>query len=123
MSSKMKELEELLMELTRSVKGILAAVIVDSQGLPISSIMPQGIEEELIAAMTATILSVSQNALKELGQGTIEKIMVEGDNGSLILRNAGENAILAVLVDNKSNIGLIFYALKKFSKRIESVLS
>jgi len=119
----MRELEELLMELTRSVKGILAAVIVDSQGLPISSIMPQGIEEELIAAMTATILSVSQNALKELGQGTIEKIMVEGDNGSLILRNAGENAILAVLVDNKSNIGLIFYALKKFSKRIESVLS
>ncbi|MHA1596469.1 MAG: roadblock/LC7 domain-containing protein [Candidatus Asgardarchaeia archaeon] len=123
MSSKMKELEELLMELTRSVKGILAAVIVDSQGLPISSIMPQSIEEELIAAMTATILSVSQNALKELGQGMIEKIMVEGDNGSLIMRNAGENAILAVLVDNRSNIGLIFYALKKFSKRIESVLS
>ncbi|MHA1506663.1 MAG: roadblock/LC7 domain-containing protein [Candidatus Asgardarchaeia archaeon] len=123
MTSKMKELEELLMELTRSVRGILAAVIVDSQGLPISSIMPQGIEEELIAAMTATILSVSQNALKELGQGMIEKIMVEGDNGSLIMRNAGENAILAVLVDNKSNIGLIFYALKKFSKRIESILS
>jgi len=123
MLDKNRELEAVLHELEKSVSGIEAGVIVDTQGLPISSAMPEHVNEGVIAAMTATILSVSENALKELGKGNINKILVEGNDGSLILMNAGQNAILAVLIRQQSNLGLIFFVMRRAAKKIARLLT
>ncbi|MCD6484645.1 MAG: roadblock/LC7 domain-containing protein [Candidatus Odinarchaeota archaeon] len=121
---KNKELQKVLKELRNSVSGnIEASVIVDVQGLPISSDMPENINEGIIAAMTATILSVSENALKELQRGEINKVLVEGKDGSLILMNAGPNAILAVLVKQKTNLGLLFLVMRRAAENISAILS
>ena len=65
----------------------------------------------------------SENALKELQRGEINKVLVEGKDGSLILMNAGPNAILAVLVKQKTNLGLLFLVMRRAAENIAAILS
>ena len=84
--------------------------------------MPPDIDEAVIAAMSASILGVSERTLEELTRGTLSKVMIEGTEGSFIIMNAGANALLTVLVKKKSNLGLVFLVMQRTSTRIREIL-
>ena len=72
------------------------------EGLPITSTLPQGVDEKRVAAMTATLFSLAKRAaLKELARGDLKRILIEGNEGSIILSKAGENAISCKLFGSK----------------------
>lgn len=123
---------DILQEINRALGDrVEASVIVTEDGLPISSLLPIKIipedkkeeKETELAAMTATILSVSKRAMNEFKKGEIDKILVDGKNGALVLMSAGERAILAVLTKETTNLGLLFLAMKRATKKIAHVLS
>ena len=127
---------QLLLDILQEINKALgdrveASVIVTEDGLPISSLLPIKIipedkkeeKETELAAMTATILSVSKRAMNEFKKGEIDKILVDGKNGALVLMSAGERAILAVLTKETTNLGLLFLAMKRATKKIAHVLS
>jgi predicted regulator of Ras-like GTPase activity (Roadblock/LC7/MglB family) len=49
-------------------------------------------------------------------------MLVEGDSGYIIICDAGENAILAVLTNKRANIGYMFFMMTRISRRIEQIL-
>ena len=59
------------MSLFFNIPGVKAAMIVSTEGLPIASMLPQGVDEERIAAMTATLLSLSERAIIEIKRETL----------------------------------------------------
>ncbi len=126
---------QLLTEILNEIKKALgerveASVIVTEDGLPISSLLPVELvsddvrdeKETEIAAMTATILSVSKRAMEEFKKGEIDKILIDGKNGALILMSAKEKAILAVLTRETTNLGLLFLTMKRATEKIAKVL-
>ncbi|MFW9831238.1 MAG: roadblock/LC7 domain-containing protein [Candidatus Thorarchaeota archaeon] len=122
MSATAKNLQELLRQMENTTPGIEASAIVTAQGLPIVAAMPQTINEAIVAAMTAALLGVAERALAEIPRGALQQITIEAENGYIILKGAGPNAILTSLVKKSANLGMIFLVMKRFSSQIETVL-
>jgi len=122
-SATAKRLQDLLRQMESTTPGIEASAIVTAQGLPIVAAMPQAVNEAIVAAMTAALLGVAERALTEIPRGKLQQITVEAENGYIILKGAGPNAILTVLVKRSANLGMVFLVMKRFANEIETILS
>ncbi len=121
--SKIDEIMSLIRDMEANTPGIEASAVVSVQGLPIASAMPTEVDESVVAAMTAAMLSVGERAAQELVRGNLQQILMQGDEGYIIIKGAGMSAIITVLAKNDANLGLILMVLKKISTRIGELLS
>jgi len=121
--SKIDEIMNLIRDMEANTPGIEASAVVSVQGLPIASAMPNDVDESVVAAMTAAMLSVGERAAQELVRGNLQQILLQGDEGYIIIKGAGMSAIITVLARNDANLGLILMVLKKISARISELLS
>jgi hypothetical protein len=106
-----------------STPGIEASALVSVQGLPIVSAMPKGVDDAIIAAMSAAILGVGERAAKELSRGNLQQILIQGDAGYIILNRAGQDALLAVMTKSDSNLGMIFYMIKGVAQKLSLLMA
>ena len=83
------KLRVIMEESTTLTPGIRAWMLLSKEGLPISSAVPQGLEEAEIAAMAASILGVADLAAERLDQGALEEILMTNEKGLVIMRSAG----------------------------------
>ncbi|MHA1906059.1 MAG: roadblock/LC7 domain-containing protein, partial [Candidatus Thorarchaeota archaeon] len=103
MSSKTEILTSLLEDLSRASQGNVQAslIISRSQGLTICSHYPEVMDpgtipdEDVIAGRTTQIQMATAKVFKELKRGPLVRMLIEGDNGYVIIGGAGEDAILA----------------------------
>jgi predicted regulator of Ras-like GTPase activity (Roadblock/LC7/MglB family) len=123
-------LTELLEDLSRASQGnVQASVIISrSQGLPICSHFPPiddaGMvpEEDVIAGRAIQIESQTIKVFKQLKRGPFVRMLIEGESGYVIVCDAGEDAILAVLTTKGANVGYMFFMMARHSKRIANIL-
>ena len=122
-------LEEKLRTLHSVVEGIKATVIVNIDGLLVAS-YPAGDEENphenptsspQVAAMSATLIGLAERTLKRLAQGDLERLLMEGENGVMVVYPAGR-ASLAVLVDKNARIARVLFAARKAAAEITEIL-
>ncbi len=115
-------LKTLLEDLVKDVPQIEAVAIVSIEGLPIVSYLPQKIDELRVAAMTAAMLSMGENASTELGKGTLQEILVSGGSGYIITVAAGPNAVITASAKKTVELGYIYIYLKRIAKKVEAQL-
>ena len=119
---KTKELETILRDLEVNVDAIEAAAIVSIEGLPIAARLQPGIEETILSAMTAAMLSLGERVAQEMHRGSLERIFVEGKDGYIISCSAGQNAVLTVSARKDAKIGLVFLEMGKTAEKVSEVL-
>ena len=130
MSSKTEVLTSLLEDLSRASQGNIQAslVISRSQGLTICSYYPpdapEGVipDEDVIAGRTTQIQMATAKVFKELRRGPLVRMLIEGDNGYIIIGGAGDDAILAVLTNRRVNLGFLFFMMSKIARQIAATL-
>jgi uncharacterized protein len=122
-------LEDKLKSLHTIVDGVKATVIVNIDGLLVAA-YPAGDEENphenptsspQVAAMSATLIGLAERTLKRLAQGELERLLMEGEDGVMVVYPAGR-ASLAVLVDKDARIAKVLFAAKKASAEIMEIL-
>ncbi len=116
------KLRAILEESTSLTGGIRAWMLLSKEGLPIASAVPQGLEEAEIAAMAASILGVADLAAERLDQGTLEEILMTNEKGLVIMRSAGEKAILVLAASKGTKTGLLVYAANSAAEKIAPLL-
>ncbi len=127
MSENITELVNLLRQMEAMNSEIQGSAIISIQGLPIASALPkteygEEANDGIVSAMSAAIQSVSERAVQELSRGNLKRIMIEGDEGLIILSSAGDNAILCVLTVPNPSLGMIFINITAVSKKIAAIL-
>ena len=122
MSENIAELTDLLRRMEAMNSDIQGSSIVSVQGLPICSVLARGVNDGIVSAMSAAILSVSERAVQELSRGSLKRILIEGEEGIIILSKAGENAILCVLAKDQASLGMVFLNIQSVSKRVAELL-
>ena len=130
MSSKTEILNSLLEDLSKASQANIQAslVISRSQGLTICSHYPQdnmeGVvpDENVIAGRTTQIQMATAKVFKELKRGLLVRMLIEGDNGYVIITGAGEDAILATLTNKKVNLGYLFFMMSRIARKIAQIL-
>ncbi|MDY6875455.1 MAG: roadblock/LC7 domain-containing protein [Chloroflexota bacterium] len=111
-----------LQELQMSTLDVEAAAIVSVDGLTIASSLPAGVEEDRVSAMSAAMLSLGERIASELGRGVLDEVYVKGENGYVVLRAVGEEAVLTVLARQQTKLGLLFLDMRRASEALIAVL-
>ena len=116
------KIKEIMEEATTTAAGIKAAILLSKEGLPIASALPASLEEAEIAAMAASILGVADLAAERMDQGTLEEVLMTNEKGLVIMRSAGEKAILVLAASKNVKTGLLVYAARTASEKIAPLL-
>jgi len=117
---------ELLMDKLRDLQSssgeVEAAAIVSVDGLSMASLLPPGVEEDRVSAMSAAMLSLGERIASELTRGELEQVNVKGDNGYVILTSVGEEAVLTVMARKDAKLGLILLDVKRVVDGLEHIV-
>jgi len=103
-----KPTKEKFLDLIRDMKNasdVLGAAIITRDGLLFVSDLPEDINTEIFAAMSATMFGAAETATLELKKSPVERVITEGEEIKLISTSAGENAMLVSMVSNDSDLG------------------
>ena len=122
MSENISELIDLLRRMEAVNSEIQGSAIVSIQGLPICSVLARDVNDGIVSAMSAAILSVSERAVEELSRGDLKRILIEGLDGIIILSKAGSNAILCTLARSDASLGMVFLNIQSVSQKISELL-
>lgn len=117
-----EQLANTLSRLLESSPEIEAAALVSLDGLAMASALPDMMQEDRVAAMSAAILGLGERASAELGRGALNQVFVEGEDGYVFLMSAGGRAVLTALAGHGAKIGLVFYDLKHAAAKIAEIL-
>jgi len=120
--SRNERMIERLRELQVSSLDVEAAAIISVDGLPIATSLPQGVEEDRVAAMSAAMLSLGERIAGELGRGMLDEVYVRGERGYVILRAVGEEAVLTVLAREQAKLGLLFLDMRRAAEEFSAIL-
>jgi predicted regulator of Ras-like GTPase activity (Roadblock/LC7/MglB family) len=116
------QLDVILNDFERSIPHVQATAVVSTDGLVIASRLPATVEEDRIGAMGAAILSISMRSGGELARGEIVRVLIEGEDGYILIRNIGDAAILVALVDRNVRLGLLFFEANKCIHLLSEIL-
>lgn len=106
-------LTSILTELNGSSADIEASGIISTDGLMIASVLPAGMDEDRVGAMSAAMLSLGDRTAQELARGELEQVLIKGDTGYVLMTYAGKEAVLTVLAKPNAKLGLIFLDVKR----------
>lgn len=115
-------LKSILRELNASSTDIEASACISNDGFNIAALLGKEINSDRYSAMCASLLALANRAAQEVQHGELKLLLVEGENGVMLLVQAGENAILAIAARPSQNLGMIFMNAKKFAKKIIETL-
>lgn len=115
----MKELLGKILQLD----GVRTAVVVGRDGFVIEGTTSDGtVDVEAVAAVISTGLAHSELMGKELALGGMSQGMVEYEKGVLITSALGEFALLCIVCDMGSNLGMVRLQIKKVAPELADMI-
>lgn len=124
-------LEDALQEMCAKLGGVQGAVIVSIEGFVVAAYTPKegDLDDEegptsspQVAAMAATLIALGERTLSRLAQGEMMRLLVEGNDGGMLVVPANRRASIAVMVGREAKMGLVMYALQQSASKISDIL-
>lgn len=123
-------LEEALKELCDKLEGVQGAVIVSIEGFVVASYSPHesDMDDEgptsspQVAAMAATLIALGERTLSRLAQGEMIRLLIEGNDGGMLVVPADRRSSVAVMVGTEAKMGLVLYGLQQTAKKVSEIL-
>ncbi|TAK63795.1 roadblock/LC7 domain-containing protein [Methylobacter sp.] len=115
-------LTSVLTELNGTSADIQASGVISTDGLMMASVLPAGLDEDRVGAMSAAMLSLGDRTAKELARGTLEQVLIKGALGYVLMTYAGDEAVLTVMAKPNAKLGLIFLDVKRAAESIADLL-
>lgn len=122
MAINIAKLSTILQNFVSATSDIQGAALVTPDGLPLASTLPGDMDEERVAAMSASLLSLGERIGQELSRGVIDRIFVEGNSGYGILTSCGDDAVFLVLADQKAKQGVLMLEIKRIIAELKLLL-
>lgn len=113
MAINLESLNTILQDFVSGTNDVQGAALVTPDGLPLTAILPGGMDEERVSAMSAAMLSLGERIGSELSRGIMDRIYVEGDSGYGILTSCGDDAVFLVLANQSAKQGLLMLEIKR----------
>ncbi|MFW9800276.1 MAG: roadblock/LC7 domain-containing protein [Candidatus Thorarchaeota archaeon] len=114
-------LKEMLRKLSHN-SPILGAAILSIEGLPLVSYFHGRTEEVAVAAMVAGIYSAGEATVRELRQGDLKSIIIEGEMGTTLVISMHGGYLLAVTAPENARLGLVFNDSKRVARAAAQLL-
>lgn len=120
--SRTDKMSERLRDLQASSPDVEASAVISVDGLTIASALPESIEGDRVAAMSAAMLSLGERISGELGRGILDQVYIRGENGFMILMAVGDEAVLTVLARKQAKLGLLFLDMRRVTQDLAELV-
>ncbi|HUL62304.1 MAG TPA: roadblock/LC7 domain-containing protein [Methanocella sp.] len=100
---------------------IRAVAIVSRDGVLVAADMPPGVHAETFAAMAAIMLGAAETAALEIEMAMPDRLIVETDEGKLLVAGAGERMMLVALADAKAGLSHVIVEMNRAVARIKEI--
>jgi len=121
-TSRSSQLDRALADLLAQASEIEAAAVVSFDGLPMASALPATMDEDRVAAMSAALLSLGERAAEGLGRGGLNQVYIEGDNGTVFLVSADDEAVLVAVAAKGAKVGMMLYEVRRAADAVATAL-
>ena len=115
-------LNSILSDLNGSSADIEASAVLSTDGLMMASLLPGGMDEDRVGAMSAAMLSLGDRTAEELARGALEQVLIKGARGYILMTHAGKVAVVTVLAKPNARLGLIFLDVKRAAENIGKII-
>jgi predicted regulator of Ras-like GTPase activity (Roadblock/LC7/MglB family) len=116
-------LDWLLVDFSRETPGVLAAVVVSVDGLPLA--VSAGVTDSLadqLSAAASGLVSLARATAQLLGSGGLTQTILEMTEGYLFVTSISRGATVAVHATRQADLGLVGYELTLLAERVGRAL-
>jgi predicted regulator of Ras-like GTPase activity (Roadblock/LC7/MglB family) len=117
-------LDWLISEFVRATPGVLAAVVVSGDGLPMAT--SPGVADALgdqLSAASSGLVSLARGTATLLGSGPVTQTILEMAEGYLFVTSVNQAATLAVHTSRRCDIGMVGYEMTMLASRVGHALT
>ena len=119
--------DKLLRPVLRTLNGVSpdieASAVITSDGLTIAAVMGDGVDRDRFGAMCASLLALADRAAQEISRGQHKQVLVEGEHGTMLLVQAGNDTVLAVASRPTQNLGMVFLEARRAAQKVQETLA
>jgi len=101
---------------------IEASAAISGDGFIIASVLGDAVNAERFGAMCASLLALADRAAQEIRLGNLKQVVLVGETGSMLLVQAGPDAVLVVSARAALNLGRLFIDAAKVAEKIRSLM-
>jgi predicted regulator of Ras-like GTPase activity (Roadblock/LC7/MglB family) len=121
-TNRSQRLDRAIADLLSQVPEVEAAAVVSFDGLPMASALPATMDEDRVAAMSAALLSLGERAAEGLGRGGLNQVYIEGEQGTVFLVAAEDEAVLVAVAAKGAKVGMMLYEVRRAAETVADVL-
>jgi predicted regulator of Ras-like GTPase activity (Roadblock/LC7/MglB family) len=121
-ASRSHRLDRAIGDLLVQAPEIEAAAVVSFDGLSMASALPATMDEDRVAAMSAALLSLGERAAEGLGRGALSQVYIEGENGTVFLVSADDEAVLVAVASRGAKVGMMLYEVRRAAAEVAEAL-
>jgi len=114
-----EKIRPILKRLNSVSSEIEASSVMSRDGISLASVMRDSVDQDRLGAMCASLLSLGDKTSSELDRGKLKQVLIEGDNGCVLIVQIGSRAVLAVVSKPTSKLGMVFNEARKIAREIE----
>ncbi|MBX3728210.1 MAG: roadblock/LC7 domain-containing protein [Candidatus Sumerlaeia bacterium] len=112
-------MERTLAELNKT-PGVIGSFVVAADGIIVASDFTTELNDEMMGALTSSIINSTEKATKKMEQGELISFIVETDRNKLFF-NATRSGFLVCVAQPDSNLGLIRVEMRAASERLNNL--
>ena len=112
------KLGQILERLVYDCSDISAAMVSGLDGMAWAEWGKKDLDENRFAAMSSSLLALSDTLIKEIHQGKVKKVLIESGGGNIFVVHAGTSLLLTIITKEKANIGMPLSYANKASEEI-----
>lgn len=101
---------------------IEASAAISGDGFVIASVLGSDVNAERFGAMCASLLALADRSAQEIKLGELKQVVLVGETGSMLLVQAGPDAVLVVSARAALNLGRLFISAAKVAEIIQSLM-
>jgi uncharacterized protein len=121
-------LNRVLATLHQTAPGLHGSAVITQEGLVIA-VYPPGWDSDIhdplggdnVSAMAAVVAELASKTLSRLAQGELERVLMEGERGTVGVFPATKDAALAVLITKEAKLGLTLQAARRATEQIRAI--
>jgi len=123
-SGEAQQFNWLLARFATETAGVRETIAVSADGLAVAmSETMRRADADRLAAITSAITSLANGAARIYAMGNTNKVIVDLDDGYLVVSAINPACVLGVVADNAANLGNLAYDMAMFANRVGSVLT
>ncbi|MFA5105702.1 MAG: roadblock/LC7 domain-containing protein [Candidatus Micrarchaeia archaeon] len=106
--------------LYEAVKGV---AIIRRDGALIESNISPSLDLRQVALSGAALANTAEMCSNEMQRGEFEQVICDCDAGSIVCVGAGQDSVLACVVDDKGGLGSLLIVIGKAAEKVSKILA